>query len=355
MTVPSAPAAKGQKASFAYVTNMNSNSISAFEVDPNTGTLSPLPGSPIATGSAPEFLAADASEQFLYVANSSSNDVSAFQIDRMTGALTPVPGSRFPAGSVPKGVALATSANLLFVANEGSNDISAFKIDAMTGALAAVAGSPFGGVDSPFGLVVNPAGTFLYANNINKNSVSGFLINSNTGALTNVPGFSFATGQTPIGVVADPNGKFLYVGDHMQDSVSAYSIDPMSGALTRISGSPATSASCSSSCHINPLRLATHPTVRVAYVANVGGNSLSTFGMNNGTLSPISAPVATGQHPFGVALDPKGDFVYVVNKVDDTISGFSVDAVTGAPTLLPNSPFPAGGQAPVGILIVPQQ
>src|SRR5688500_17179640 len=39
-----------------------------------------------------------AGQQFVYTANGDANTVSAFKVDPMTGGLTSVPGSPFPAG-----------------------------------------------------------------------------------------------------------------------------------------------------------------------------------------------------------------------------------------------------------------
>jgi 6-phosphogluconolactonase (cycloisomerase 2 family) len=253
-------------------------------------------------------------------------------------------------------VVVDSAGKFVFVGNQNSGTISAFSIKSAKGTLTPVPGSPFTGVVSPFGLAISPAGTFLYVNDIAANTVSGFSIDPDTGSLAAVPGAASPTGQTPIGSLADPNGKFLYVGDHMQDTISGYSIDPQSGALTRISGPTVASTGCPG-CHMNtrPLRLVVHPTNNFAYVSNVAANTLSIFGVNNGTLFPISAPVPTGQHPFGVALDPSGSFLYVANKVDNTISAFSVDPVMGTLSPLPGSPFSAGGSAPTGIVTVPRQ
>jgi len=347
-----------QNASFAFVSNTNSNAVSAFELDPKTGLLFPVMGSPFPAGGAPEFMAADAAGKFLFVANSGSNNISAFQIDGSTGALTPAPGSPFSGGTQPEGLALVSSANLLFVANNGSNDISAFKFDAVTGTLTPVPGSPFPGVPAPMGAATDITGKFLYVTNVNGNSVSAFAIDSASGALTAVAGSPFATGSTPIGLTADPNGMFLYVGDHMSDSdtpadtVSPFSVDPVNGALRPLGPTPALQPNCSSSCHVNPLRLVTHPTGKFAYGANVGANTLSAFRLSNGSLTSIASPVATGQHPFGVALDPTGSFLYVVSKLDNDISGFSVNPATGMLSPLAGAPFGAGGRGPVGIVIV---
>jgi len=95
------------RAQFAYVTNVGSNTVSAYSIDRKTGALTPVPGSSFATGSGPVSVAVDPTTQFAYVANENSNTVSAYSIDRKTGALTPVPDSPFETGSIPWSVAIA--------------------------------------------------------------------------------------------------------------------------------------------------------------------------------------------------------------------------------------------------------
>jgi 6-phosphogluconolactonase len=357
-------------ANFMFVANTNSDTISAFQIDPKSGMPTQVAGSPFAAGMAPEFMATDAAGKFLFVANSNSNDVSAFTIDGSKGTLVAINGSPFPTGSQPKGLAVVSSANLVFVANNVSSDISVFKFDPVTGALTAAAGSPFKGVPSPIGVATDALGKFLYVTNTdlntltNTNAISAFSIDTSTGALTPVAGSPFASGTTPIGLAADPNGLFVYVGDHMANvtsaanAISAFNVDASNGSLTRVGGPPSQQSSCAISCHNNPLhplRVAIHPAARFAYVTGVGENSVFPFSLHNGSLSPISNPAATGQHPFGMAFDPTGSFLFVANKVDNTISGFSVDSTMGTLTPLMNSPFPSGGSGPVGIVTVRHQ
>ena len=141
----------------------------------------------------------------------------------------------------------------------------------------------------------------------------------------------------------------------MSNSVSPFGVDPIRGSLTPVTPLPALNQNCSSTCHTNPLRVAIHPTARLAFVADVGANSVSSFAISNGVLTQAAGPIPTGQHPFGVATDPSGKFVYVVNKLDNNIAAFSVDTMTGELTPLANSPFPSGGSEPVGIVIVRPQ
>lgn len=341
--------APGATTSFAFVANSASGNLSVFAVGDN-GVLSPV-GRPVAAGAGAEFMAVDPIHNFLYVSNQNANTLSAFAVNTSTGSLTAVAGSPIATGATPHGVAVDPAGRFVFVGNQGDNSVSAFAINATNGALTPVPGSPFIGIDSPFGVTVNPSGAFLYVNNFGSNTVSAFRIDSISGTLAAAASPS-PTGQTPMGLIADPNGKFVYVGNHMGNSVTAYSVAPGSGSLTPVGGAPSNAGACSVSCHSEPLRLAIDPAGQFAYVSNVGNNTVSAYSLNNGTLTPVSASLPTGQHPFGVALDPTGSFLYVVNKVDNTISAFSVNAPQAMFTSVPGAPFPAGGSGPVGIVIV---
>lgn len=57
---------------FAYVPNRSSFTVTAFAVDPDSGALSTVPGSPFPTGREPISVAADPSGRFLYVADLAS-------------------------------------------------------------------------------------------------------------------------------------------------------------------------------------------------------------------------------------------------------------------------------------------
>jgi DNA-binding beta-propeller fold protein YncE len=358
-TSSNAPAVM-QSAGLAFVTNINSNNVSAFQVDATSGKLAPV-GSPSPTDNGPEFLAVSPGGKFLFVGNSGSDTVSAFQIDAGSGALTAVAGSPFVTGTRPEGVAVDPRGRFVFVGNQGSSSISVFGIGT-DGSLAPVPGSPFA-AGSPFQLALSPSGTILFATNFpdsmvsDLNTVSAFQVGSN-GALTAVPGSPFPVASSAgfasaIGLAADSAGKFLFVGDHMAQAIVPFQISPTNGALTPVAMLPTPPASCGVSCHNNPLRLAVHPNNQFVYATNVQAGTVSAFVIVTGGLSPIS-DFPTGQHPFGVALDPAGSFLYVVNKLDNSVSAFSVNAGTGMLSPVAGAPFSSGGTGPVGILVIPK-
>jgi YVTN family beta-propeller protein len=123
----------------AFVPNRFSNDVSVFRVDPASGNLTAVPGSPFPAGTDPRSAAVDPSGRHLYVPNTVSNDVTAFAIDPTTLALTPLAGSPYPAGSVPLSIEADESGRYLYVANSASNDVSIFAIETQKGTLSPVA------------------------------------------------------------------------------------------------------------------------------------------------------------------------------------------------------------------------
>src|SRR5580700_11668890 len=81
------------RAQFAYVANFGDNTVSAYNVGSN-GALTPVPGSPFATGRSPVSVTVDPTGTYAYTANGADGTVSAYSINS-DGSLTPVPGSPF--------------------------------------------------------------------------------------------------------------------------------------------------------------------------------------------------------------------------------------------------------------------
>lgn len=193
---------------FAYVANNGGDGVSAYTINTTSGALTPVAGSPFAGFAGPAGVTVDPSGRFVYVANAAnitSGSVSALTIDGSSGALTPVAGSPFATGGGgSRGVAVEPAGKFVYVSNERSSTVSAFTINSTSGALMPVAGSPFAStLPSPFGadqVAVDPSGKFAYVTNSSSNNVSAYTINPSTGALTLVPGSPFVAGSFPFGV-----------------------------------------------------------------------------------------------------------------------------------------------------------
>jgi 6-phosphogluconolactonase (cycloisomerase 2 family) len=331
-------------AEYSYVTNAADSTLSAYSIDATTGALAII-GTPIATGASPYAIVGlefwfNAAKSYVFVGNEGSNDVSAFAVNPATGALTAVPGSPFAVGTDPK--AMATMANNigsynLYIANADSDNVSAYTIDANTGALAPMSPGPstIAMGKSPTSIVVDPNnGIVFVANHGGSNDISAFF-----GDLTPWPGSPFPVGGNPLSLALGAGGKFLYSAnpDVTNPSISGFSIDPTTEALSPLSGSPF------------PLPvshyIATDQTGAYLYVtsgANVVGYGIDA---TTGALTALPGfPVSAGANAYSITIDPTNQILYVTNDGAANVSGFTLDATTGALTPMSGSPFPAGNR-----------
>jgi len=352
--------------SVAYVTNAGSNDISAYSIDPGSGALAPIAGSPFGAGPAPNSATLDPTGRFLYVTNGSHSDtlpstVSAYAIDPATGTPTPIAGSPFAAGVSPHSARVHPSGRYLYVPNAGDHTISAYAIDSRTGALTPLAGSPFpfSAPGAPDSMTIDPSGRFAYVT-FDATFGSGFLgyaIDANTGGLTQVA--VAESGSDTDFVLIDPSGRFVYAASRITEAIWAFSIDPADGILTPIAGSPFTTGGAT------PAALAIDPRGRFLYAADdtapnapplpasMPGVAAFRIDPATGALTTIpGSPFAAGGAPSGVAVDGSGRFLYVANQGSDDVSAFAIDGATGGLSALASSPF-AAGTGPEALAITP--
>ena len=197
---------------FAYVSNLAQGSVSGYTISPTTGALTRIPGSPFA-GAPPcsgqcgvrpaSSVAVDPTGKFAYVVNPGSYSgpgaVWGYDINATTGALTPIAGSPFATGAPATTVAVDPSGEFAYVATLAG--LSEYTVDAVTGALTPIPGSPFGGLcsagtyygDACDSVAVDPSDEFAYVAlrspvpELPFDAVSGYSINDASGALTPIP------------------------------------------------------------------------------------------------------------------------------------------------------------------------
>jgi 6-phosphogluconolactonase (cycloisomerase 2 family) len=201
-------------------------------------------------------------QYFWYVVSNGANYLSGYSMNPTTGALTPVPGSPFATGAGPFGVVADPTGRFVYVANEASGNVSGYAIDPSTGTLTAIAGSPFAVGINPLAVTVDPMGRFAYVGF--GTNIAATTIDQVTGALTTVAGSPFAAGAYPAFATVDPTGRFVYTADDM-GGVSAYTINPATGALAAVAGSPFPAGTVPQT---SPYGVAVDPTGRFAFVAD---------------------------------------------------------------------------------------
>lgn len=339
---------------FVYVTNHGSNNVSAYAINASTGALTQVQGSPFAADYGSYAVAIDPNGKYAYVANNGTvsgkpGNVSVFTINPSSGALTPVQGSPFEAGTNPIGVTIAGNGEFAYVADFNSANISIFAINPRTGALKQVKGSPHRLRPFPTAEAIDPVANFIYVTHTGFGNpyerpghIAGYGINARTGALAKLKHTDLDTDFDPASAAIDPSGRFVYVTDYALQDISAYAITGKTGALTEVKGSPFHTGS-------DPDPVVVDPIGSFAYVAfdlGVAGYTITP----TGGLAPIEgSPFAGGYLPDGAAIDPLGRFMYVTSTGPYAkVYAYTINPSDGALTQVSGSPYPAG-EGPAGI------
>src|SRR5947209_10797003 len=239
---------------YVYVNNQAAaNTVSAYSVS-SSGSLTQLSGSPFSTGGVGanvvcyglNRIALSPANNLLFVANTGDRTISAFQINPASGGLTAVPGSPFPSGLTLdscQGISLAATPDGKFLMASSNGQIQTFNI-AASGALSLAATTP--NCCTPMaGMKISSNGQFLATSN--ETSASVFTIDAATGALTPVVGSPFlksGTGSLAGLDFSSCGNNFLFGGEATAASTiaDAWTVAP-SGALSLVPSSPFHSAS----------------------------------------------------------------------------------------------------------------
>ena len=323
------------------------------------GSLTALPGSPFAAGGAGlgQGLASQGAIQTAYrgrlllTVDAGSNQISVLRVGR-AGSLSPVPGSPFASGGVQPN-SIAVHGSLVYVSNLGSTT---------TGASPNYAGfilTPWGQLwPLPKSTVTLPAGSntgdILFNNDGTKlvgavvgttvagsSVINSYRVNWN-GTLIAAPGSPYpGQGLGAFGSEFSPtNPNQLFVSNPHNGTglgtVSAFN-DSWNGTLSSIGASPYADNQ-TAPCWL----VISHDGQRL-YALNTGTGSVSTYSIaGDGTLTllastPLSNPVGaiTGTD---VALSSDDSTLYVNEAKNGTVGAFAINP-DGTVTQLPGSPY----------------
>ncbi len=330
----------------------NANAVLAYRQKAD-GTLASLPGSPFLTGGSgvanpTEALGPDDSDnpiaisadgEFLLAANGGSNTIAVFSI-KTNGSLTPVPGSPFASGGqTPCSVAI--NGRFVYVANKALDPLhrittapnyTTFTVDgagrlsqASFGQVLAAAGS------SPSQVLVSNDQRYLFATDFLAFMLPTEMMNpigtllsfrvEGTGGLKPAAGapYSLPAGDGgALGLAQNPRSQTLYVGFPVASAFGVYSIDEATGVLTfitKVAGGPAT---CWLRTNAQGTRL---------YTLNSGENSVGVYNVENPDAPvfiaklylkdsgpAVGSGMATSSEDFSLGFASDGQTLYVVSQ-----------------------------------------
>jgi DNA-binding beta-propeller fold protein YncE len=346
-------------AHYAYVSNINANinggeNIQWYSV---TATKSPYltsNGTVTVSGIDPVQTFLHPSGKFMYVIDVLS-DVYVYDI-APSSSTTPPPGTPIFTNQTAQVAGDASSdygvvdpyGRFLYVVNNTDSTVYGYQISQTDGSLTAIKGSPFSAnVSGPLYILIDRSGTYAYVVNNGNDTVSAYTITQTPGATWGaLTPFStnptIATGSSPYFAALDPSGTHIYVPNNVDNTVSGYTIGS-GGVLSLLSTTTITGAA-------SVLNVAVDPSGKYLYVLDAGvvpGNGqLYGYTLTGGvpsTTAITSTPIATGEAPTGIAIDPTTSLIAVDNGGDgvdpSTISLFSIG--TGG-ALTTDTPVAAG-------------
>jgi 6-phosphogluconolactonase len=183
--------------------------------------------------------------------------------------------------------------------------------------------------------------------------VFGFSVGSG-GVLTPLSGSPFAAGTQPTAITSDPTNSFVYVTDFVKSDVLGYSVCA-SGALTTLGGNTTTCSSAAPATFPSgnqPTGIVVDPSYEFAYVTNSLDSTVTAYSISGGKLTSIGT-YPTGLQPVAIGIDPSTEhFLYTVNFLSNTVSGFELSTTAGTLLDSQDTPFATDAQ-PTAVAAVP--
>lgn len=355
---------------FVYVTSARAagsdsyGEVDVFEVNSESGKMRQIPTSPFPSGGRnPVSVTASTDHSNLYVVNRDDNTIVRFAIGtdgKLYASQTVNTKGIFP-------VAATVSGSFIYVidtyqplptcstAAPCSGSVSVLPIKT-AGALdptdpistvyypLTVPGSPQD-VVAPSGVTVSGSNVYVAAADTTTGVGYVFGFSSSSGTLTPLNGgVPFAAGIKPSAIAADPTGAYLYVTDYNSNNVLGWTIGG-TGLLTPLSGSPFPAGG-------NPSAIVVDAKSKFVYVANAQDSNVVGYSLSGGNLTRIAA-TATDTEPVAIGIEPAlNQYLYTVNFLGNTVSGFQIDSTAGTLLNSQNSPYAANAN-PTAVTAIP--
>ena len=273
------------------VSETGTSTVTAFEINPKSGTLTLL-NTVAAKGSSACHLVVDATGKSLVVANYGSGSVAAFRVGadgRLSESTAQMqhsgsgPDPRRQSGPHAHGVFLSSDNRFVFVPDLGLDKVFTYRLDPAQATLAAN--------DPPFATV--------------------------------------PPGSGPRHLAFHPNGKFAYTVNEMKSSVTVFSFDQAKGALTSlqtVSNLPEGYTGSDNSAEID-----VDAAGKFLYASNRGHDSITIYQIDSakGTLTTVDRVLTQGKTPRGFKIDPTGRYLFAANQDSGSVVVFKRDAATG--------------------------
>lgn len=294
----------------------------------------------------------------VYVTGFTDNSIAVFSRNVASGMLNFVELHRDSIAGVDGlsgAFAVKATDKFVYVASVNSNGVAAFNRDATTGKLTFIQalknGAGASGLGRASGLALSPNNSQLFVVSGQDDTLSVFNIDATTGKLT----FSenFTNGQNGVqgldsasGVAINPTGTQLYVtGGGIDDAVSVFNRDPVTGKLTY---SQTLRNKENNVQYLNgAYGVAVSPKGDYVYVSSSDDSSLTIFSQANGQLRYVDVLKngVSGINGLGGAraVLTVGGYVYIAGFTENSIASFRIASSDLELTLAKNNDTPKLG------------
>ena len=349
--------------------------IHILEMDRASGALTPR--DIIKTTANPSWLAFDRSRMHLYSANematpgTGSGSVSAYAVDRGTGQLTLL-NTVSSEGAGPAHLSIHPAGKHALVANYGGGTSAVLPIqpdgrlaaasdvkrhEGTAGAAQASSAPPgsyaISGHDRPHAHMIeaDPSGRFVFAADLGLDQILIWRFDDTSGTLSpnDPPSVALPSGDGPRHFAFHPKGRWLYSLQEEASTLVTFDYDPANGRLRAkqtISTLPRGFAGTNFTSEI-----AVSPDARFVYVANRLHDSIAWFAIGaDGTLTWAGEEWTRGDYPRSFTIDPTGRFLLSCNQRSDAIASFRIDAAKSGRLTFTGHYTPVGSPAHVVFL-----
>jgi len=207
---------------YVFATNLGSDVVQQFTLDPETGILKPNDPMQVTTGAGfgPRHIVVSPDNKAVYVLTELTGHVIHYALDADKGTLSEIES----VASVPEDAGLSPGI--------------APPTPAIPGAPAPTVVSADNGKPKVWAadIGITPDGKFLYTTERTTSRITLFRVGADDGRLTYVT--NYPTEQQPRGIRIDPSGRCLVTSGEKSDKLSVYSIDQTTGTLALVGRYP---------------------------------------------------------------------------------------------------------------------
>ena len=334
----------------------NGEGIYLFAMNPATGALSQR--AVFANKDNPSWLALNQAGTRLYSANetadyqgTNSGSVSAYAVEPGSGRLS-LMNTQSSQGAGPCHLSIHPSGRYVLVANYHGGTLAALPIQANRSLGAATdvktdqgkpgpahaASAPPGsfaisGHDRPHAHMIqsDPAGRFVLSADLGLDRILVWRLDLESGKLLPQDALTIQlpAGDGPRHFAFHPNGRLLYSLQEEASTLTVFDFDPAAGKITprqTLSTLPHGFAGTNFTSEI-----AITPDARFLYVANRLHDSIAWFSIAaDGAAALRGEEWTRGDYPRSFSIDPSGQYLYSCNQRSDAIACFRVNRESGA-------------------------